>query len=286
MVLSSAGSSSASTRIVLLAPSESVAPRVFDAIKMNRDRYTDLLAGMQKLRGRVYLEDGAIHRSQLTRDGRHKLSVDDSSWHVLLVDAQDTVLGCARYCSHELPTSFDNLGVRRSALAQSRVWGQAFRTAVDREIRYAMTRNMSYVEVGGWALSEALRFTGEALRIALSSFSLGRILGGCLGITTATLRNNSSRMLRRLGGRSLEVDGQELPHYFDRFYRCEMEILRFDSSNPNRRFEGLIDKLADELVQGEVICAKPRPATAKLPSLLLPAQYPVLGQGETVPLVR
>lgn len=43
-------------------------------------------------------------------------------------------------------------------------------------------------------------------------------------------------MLRRLGGRSLQAGGNELPPYFDANYGCTMEVLRFDSAEPNERF--------------------------------------------------
>jgi hypothetical protein len=56
-----------------------------------------MLAEMQRLRGSVYLRDGAIQKHELTADGRHRLSVDEQSWHILLVDGAKRVKGCMRY---------------------------------------------------------------------------------------------------------------------------------------------------------------------------------------------
>lgn len=269
MVLSSSGTATARTRIVLLAPANSMAPSSFGGFRTDPGRHRHLLGAMQRLRGSVYLEDGAISQDQISIDGRHKLAIDDSSWHVLLTDQGDRVLGCARYRCHETPVSFNKLGVRRSALAECATWGRKLRSAVEQEIRVAQQRKFSYVEVGGWALSQALRFSKEAIRIALASYVLGRSLGGCIGLTTATRRNNSSSILRRIGGQSLQVGGKELPHYFDPVYQCEMEVLRFDSTDPSPRFEGLIDDLSDELQESEVI--RPRQRHHQTP------HFPVLG---------
>ena len=47
-------------RLLLLAPEKSVVPEVFTGVDRNPQRHVTLLASLQRLRGRVYLEDGAI----------------------------------------------------------------------------------------------------------------------------------------------------------------------------------------------------------------------------------
>jgi hypothetical protein len=111
----------------------------------------------------------------------------------------------------------------------------------------ASRQGLRYAEVGGWAVSEASRCTSEGLVIALAAYSLGRALGGALGLTTATVRHASATILKRLGGSLLEVGGAIIPPYYDPHYKCEMELLRFDSRYPGARYGGLVETLAAQL---------------------------------------
>jgi hypothetical protein len=84
---------------------------------------------------------------------------------------------------------------------------------------------------------------------------MGRIAGGALGITTATVRHSSSTILRRLGGSHLAAAGQTVPAYFDPRYNCEMELLRFDSRRPSAKYSGCIDLLHRKLANVLVVAA-------------------------------
>jgi hypothetical protein len=72
---------------------------------------------------------------------------------------------------------FDDLGVRESWLARCEEWGLSLKAAVESEIARAKQRGMAFSEVGGWAIVPEKRSTSEALRIALATYSLARILG-------------------------------------------------------------------------------------------------------------
>ncbi len=117
----------------------------------------------------------------------------------------------------------------------------------------ARQQGISYVEVGGWALAKERRCTGEALRTALATYGLARLLGGCVGVATATVRNRSSSILRRIGGGALEVEGEQLPAYYDPQYKCQMEIVRFASSSPNPKYGRWIDQIAATLLHVPVL---------------------------------
>src|SRR4029434_5912216 len=106
---------------------------------------------------------------------------------------------------------------------------------------------------GGWAVAKESRCTSEGLLLALAAYSLGRLLGGALGMTTATVRHSSSTILRRIGGSQLEANGSVVPPYYDPKYKCEMELLRFDSRRPNAKFRGVIDLLRDKLANVLVV---------------------------------
>ena len=131
----------------------------------------------------------------------------------------------------------EDLRVRHTPLARSAEWRDKLWKGVESELKRARSERLRYAEVGGWAVSERSRCTSEGLVLALAGYSLGRICGGCLGITTATVRHCSSSILRRLGGAPLAADGAPVPSYYDSRYGCEMEILRFDSRRPNPKIQ-------------------------------------------------
>lgn len=208
------------------------------------DRY---MHSMQKLRARVYLRDGAIRASQVTPEGRYCVARDDESWHFLLIDDQDEVAGCVRYLLHPNTVDFSDLLLRHSALAQHPVWGPQLRAAVARDLEQARTHDLRYAELGGWALAEEYRGSTAALKILLASYAWGRLIGGCICSCTATVRNNSASILRRIGGVSLKFDTVALPPYEDPLYGCTMEILRFDSRSAPTRYEATIRSLQIEM---------------------------------------
>jgi len=212
---------------------------------------------MQRLRGAVYLKDGAIGPDQLDHESRHRLAIDDRSWHVLTLDGGGSVVGCSRYCAHPAGVKFNQLDMVTSALARDQRWTESLRIAVEEDIALARRLNMSFVEAGGWALSETARGTTAALRIALATYSLADVLGGCIGMTTATVRHCSASILRRIGGHSLKLGDQTFPTYYDPQYECEMEILRFDSRFPNPQFRHWVRGLGSALTQVPIVCARP-----------------------------
>src|SRR5580658_1119879 len=238
---------------VVLAPFDSYIPASFTRTVRNPGRHASLLNGLQKLRGRIYLEDGAIDRSELTSDGRFVQAIDNSAWHLVRLNASGDVCGCARYMTYSGNLRFSETGISQSPLSRSYEWSGRFKAAIESEIALAEKLRVDYVEVGGWALSPELRCTGEALRIALGTFSMARLLGGCIGVTTATERHCSASILRRIGGQPLMTQGIEIPRYFDSRFDCEMEILRFDSARPNPRFERWIEELKGYLSGVSVI---------------------------------
>ena len=242
-------------RFVLLAPHHS-APRAFPNVDSDRRAHEHLLAETQRLRGRIYLEDGAIQSSDLTLDGRHVQGADDVSWHLLTVNELDRVLACLRFRMHEANASFRDLSIYHSPLAKSKTWGELVRRAIEDELSLARRRGHPYLEVGGWAISHALRCTREAVRMVATVYGLSQMFGGALGLSTATVRHGSASILRRLGGKPLIGGGKQLPPYHDPQYRCHMEILRFDSAHPSPGFAGWIDRCLSELRSVQVIHPK------------------------------
>jgi hypothetical protein len=247
------GANAGHGRLLLLAPADAFIAEQFARVEFNPQYHANLLAKLQRLRGQAYYEDGAIDRSDLEPDGRYVQHQDEGAWHLLSMNERGDVCGCARYIAHSGRLRYTDTGVSSSPLSRSAEWGPSLRTAVTSEIALAQRLGVDYVEVGGWALAPELRCTSEALRIALAMFSLARLLGGCIGVTTATRRHCSASILRRIGGQTLHANGIGIPPYFDPHYDCEMEILRFDSTMPNPRFERWIEELKYHLSAVPVI---------------------------------
>ncbi len=269
-------------RLILLAPSAESVGDGFRNVTFDRHRHAERVREMQRLRGKVYLEDGAIERRQLSTDGLHRTPEDERSWHLLMLGRDSRISACAWYLEHENTTSIQNLRVRNCPLAATESGRERLHAAVKSEIDRARQDGLRYAEVGGWAVSKQCRCTSEGLLLALAAYSLGRRLGGALGITTATVRHSSSTILRRLGGSHLEVDGTVVPPYFDPKYNCEMELLRFDSRRPNAKYAGLIELLRDRLTNVAVfasdavgLSAVPAPRFATLSAFASPTAQPV-----------
>src|SRR5258708_5079191 len=198
-----------------LAPLDAPAKGTFDRPKIDEQLYHHYLASMQRLRGSVYLADGAIKRWELADDGRFRMRGDERSWHFLLVDGSEEVIGCARYLVHPSTVTFDELRVRHSPVAKDPAWSEKVRSAVENDLRLIRKEGFSFVEAGGWALKEEWRGTRAALGILVASFALGHLWGGCLGYCMATVRHESSSILRRIGGSSFMIDGEAVPSYRD-----------------------------------------------------------------------
>jgi hypothetical protein len=246
-------------RIVLVAPAASSVSDFFHQVDVNASRHTELLHQVQRFRGQIYLQDGAIHEHQLTPDGRHETPEDDNAWHVLLMSGKQKISACALYLEHENTVPIEDLRVRHCPLAKQDEWRPKLWKAITSELTRARHENLRYVELGGWAVASEVRRTSGPLTMALGVYGFSRRFGGALGMTTATFRHCSAVILQRLGGSRFEIDGTTLPPYYDPRYKCMMEMLRFDSREPNPKYVSLIDKLRDRLANALVVT---RPAAA------------------------
>ena len=80
----------------LLVPHKQAHTRGFGAFRQSHAVHAAYTKSLKRLRGYAYLEDGAIAASDLDGSGCLDMVGDDSSWHLLLVDDGDDVIGCVR----------------------------------------------------------------------------------------------------------------------------------------------------------------------------------------------
>lgn len=260
---------------LMLAPDGAAIPRAFRRVRDDEDQHFHLLGQMQRLRGKIYLQDGAICESQLDSQGRHRVDDDPQSWHLLRMRPDGSVSGCARILVHSESVAYPQLRVASSALAKCKTWGRSLQTSMEAEIRRARHTGKALVEPGGWALAEDLRGSTEALSIVVGALAWAQLVGGCVGFMTATVRHGSSSILRRLGGSPVNLEGRPAPAYFDPAYGCDMELLRFDSNALNPRFGGALENMRQLLMSTPVI-ATGTPAYANVPGITaLPAYGPM-----------
>src|SRR5271165_2580556 len=101
--------SDTSRQFLLLAPPKASLGQTSLRAENDPGRRQQLLADMQRLRGRIYLQDNAITREDLTDDGRHVQEIDEESWHLLIVNTNGRLVGCTRYLQHTPSTRFRRL---------------------------------------------------------------------------------------------------------------------------------------------------------------------------------
>jgi hypothetical protein len=217
--------------------------------------YENILCEMQKFRGLVYLSEGNLTPEDLTPDGRHFQLADYSSWHLLTIDERGCVAACGRLVFHGAEAGFSELLVSHCALAHSKRWGSALRAAVEDELRSAREEGKQFAELGGWAIARDLRCSTEAVRMVLAGYALGQALGGARGISTVDVCNHSSSILRRIGGSPLSTGETELPSFYEPKYRRDLEVLRFDSSQPSQRYADHIRQCREALESVPVIAS-------------------------------
>jgi len=245
---------SADGRLTLLAPPGPLSA-FFRNVDIDASRHGKLFREMQRLRGEVYLRDGAIERHELSAAGLHQTPEDDNSWHLLMLDEEGRLNSCIWYLEHDNSTAIDALRARNCWLARAPESRDTFRRAVEAELRQARSESLRFAESGGWAVAEGSRCSTEGLLLALGAFAMGNVSGGVRALATATARHCSSTILRRLGGSLLGAGGQAISSYYDPKYKCDMELLRFDSRSPNARYAEWVDYLHSELADARVICA-------------------------------
>jgi len=250
-------------RFQLLAPSAAAATKLCTRVVEDPESYQHYMDSLQVLRGQTYFADRAIQPEQLDSLGRFAMEQDEDCWHFLLVNTRDEVIGCVRYLIHAPDVRVEELWIGRSSLAFDPVWSSKLRQAVNAELQLARQEELAFIEIGGWAIASDIRHTRASIEVLLASFALARFLGGAIGCCTATFRNNSASILRRMGGKALRHGNEDIPPYDDRKYGCTMEVLRFHFQSFDPRYEKTVNYICKLIEQSTVTT----PSSDRLESL-------------------
>src|SRR6185436_18192037 len=138
----------ASERIVFVAPSSECVSDVFQHVEIDNNRHRDLVRDVQRMRGSIYLNDGAIQAHQLTSDGRHQTPEDETSWHMVLLNKEGRLCASALYLEHDNNVTFDQLRARQCPLTQDPEWRPTLVNSIEVELARARREQLQFVELG------------------------------------------------------------------------------------------------------------------------------------------
>jgi hypothetical protein len=204
--------------------------------------YDAVLSEIQRLRGSRYFADGAISAAALDAHGRHVTAEDEKSYHLVLWNGG--VQGCLRLRPHPIfggqTTKYAVYDLIRRMPSELAV---KYRAGLEELIHAYRRAGIVVGESGGWAISQEFQGHVATLALPLACWSFSRINYREVRIAAATERNGSAKMLKRIGGWKLKLKGEELPSFYDPGYKCQMELLCFDSDILNPKFEPAVRDL-------------------------------------------
>ncbi|MEZ4698616.1 MAG: GNAT family N-acyltransferase, partial [Rhodothermales bacterium] len=236
-----------SHRLVVVPPSRTSDGRYVEASCPLDIEHRAVIDQVQRFRGRIYVDDGALPPDALDRFGRHYSDFDDSCHHLLVVDDQDAVEGCVRIRFYRNAPQPEDLHLWKSVADAPQTFAAdgspaTFRRdVISAHIDRAFDQRGSLIEIGGFAVDERIRRSGKAIVLAAGCWSITRALVPSLGVALVTSRHGFNRILKRLGGFELgcgngDVDGNGNGNgdasrdsdihplsFFDRRYGCNVD---------------------------------------------------------------
>jgi len=202
--------------------------------------YDTTLSAIQKLRGTVYVADGALSTSALDVEGRHISEDDEHSYHLVLWNGQ--IEGCMRIRVYEQPPEASALRVYDLVRRMPEEIIPRYHTALCDFIQQWHARGYLIGEAGGWAVGSNYKGSTISLVLPLADWAFSR-MQKLVHLASSTQRNGSADMLRRLGGWRLSLGEEELPPFYDSAYQCQMELQGFCADILNPQFEPAVEDL-------------------------------------------
>src|SRR5689334_19000574 len=95
--------------LLVLAPTQAAIPSTFGTVYADTGRHRDVLSQLQRLRGDIYLKEGAIPVADLDERGRHLAAPDETSWHLLALDDRRHITAFLRLTWFQRAVSYDTL---------------------------------------------------------------------------------------------------------------------------------------------------------------------------------
>jgi hypothetical protein len=244
------------SRLVLLAP-PNAKPR-FGLARSDSRRREQLFKRAAQLRGSIYLADGAIRDEDLSPEGCFWHPLDDSSWHMLMVDDDDEVVATLRLSMHPLDPASRKGGLPHIGKSLDRnsenPWNsrlRAERFLAGLSLAHGQKRPKFFI-VGGWAADPAGGAGHAGAELALSVWAITRHTDAAGALCIATERHDAHGQLVRTGARPIPaVAKQEM--YFDSDYGCKVGLLGFSVFDERRSLRRIVDHLFERLSTAEIL---------------------------------
>ncbi len=235
---------------LLLAPANARIPNVFSRVEENKQAHETWLKQAQQLRGRVYLEDGAITQDDLDNTGRHISRHDECSWHFLVLDAEEHLRGVMRcqfwYPQQKLP-EISEMHLYPLLERMKQPTREQYQNSIKAFIAAQQTKNC-FFEVAGLAVESSSQGITVGSMLGVSGYSIANLKDSGTAIAAATNRHNASRLFHKLGGFGFE----NLTPFFDSRYGCEMEFIGFNSLEPAPAIKEMITIVEEKLCAAQV----------------------------------
>lgn len=223
---------------LLLAPANARIPSVFSRVEDNVKAHEAWLTKLQQLRGKIFLEDGAIKESQLDDQKRHVSKLDIDSWHFLVLGPEENLRGLMRcqiwYYDDRLPKLCELNLYGLLERMQDLELRQKFTTALN-DFMHQPNDNTCFMEVSALAVDAASQGFTIGSMLGISGYSIANIVDAYAAVGAGTDRHHTARFYHKLGGMSFKDPNNPevvLPPFFDTGYDCQMDIMGFKEPAP------------------------------------------------------
>jgi hypothetical protein len=237
----------------IVAPGASAVPSSFEQTVCDSERCSRRISEIQRLRGQVYLADGAIRKEDLTADGRQVDPADDSAWHIVITGSGQEVVGCIRIAHLGMSPSFSQFHQHEIIERMPEPSRGHYRLAFQNVISDPNKKEIGFGDTGAWAVAKGAHNHGLGVALIIVGWALYRHLGDAWVMAMATQRHRASELLKALGASALAMDGVPLPSFFDPAYDCTMELLVFDTRHPSELAAAHVDELTRIIARHPVI---------------------------------
>jgi hypothetical protein len=221
----------------LVAPRDQRLPAVFSRIRPSADQYESMIEQIQQIRGAVCLEDGTIPASAPDARGRHYAPIDETSWHLIVLNQREKLVGCLRVTVYRSGIRLADLKLHE-VITRMEIGDQGrYEPAIDAYLADAKSTGLQFAEAGGWAVAKEFRNSSVGSVLCLATVALGQVLGNTLNIASANGGNGAAKMIRRLAGAEhLSRYGVSLTEFFETHDGVPIEILIWDSRQPPQQY--------------------------------------------------
>ena len=239
----------------VVAPRNAILPRQVTRGRIDPAAHRLRVSEIQAVRGQIYFEDGAIPKSALDAQGRYGAEGDFDHWHVVVSDSASNVCGCVRLRLLHPDQDLNELHTYKVLARLPEDQQGRYLRAADAHRMKALDDNVSFGEVSGLALTKKFRRSSAGITLAVACWSVFRLLGNAMPLGTSTLRHGWAERLQGLGGFALTCGNEPLPPFYDDYFRCEMQLLGFDSRRIVPSCEPLVEEIHSHVLDSTIVAA-------------------------------